>query len=83
MSYTPDIVPDTIDEVLQDFLRKEFNKIAAELAHVTSPAVRIEVRNVAPAKPREGDIYHADGTNWNPGSGAGLYEYVGSAYNKL
>ena len=28
-----------------------------------------------PAKPELGSIYYADGTNWNPGSGEGLYLY--------
>jgi len=32
-------------------------------------------RNVAPIRPRDG-LYLADGTNWNPGSGAGLYRFT-------
>ena len=28
-----------------------------------------------PARPELGSIYYADGTNWNPGSGEGLYLY--------
>ena len=38
---------------------------------------------VAPTKPREGDLRLADGTSWNPGSGAGFYGYYGSAWVKL
>lgn len=38
---------------------------------------------VAPAKPREGDFAFADGTNWNPGAGRGLYQYVSGAWAKL
>ena len=38
--------------------------------------------NVAPAKPRDGDLVNADGTNFNPGSGKGLYFYT-TIYNKL
>lgn len=37
----------------------------------------------APARPREGAIANADGTNWNPGGGAGLYQYLSSAWVKL
>lgn len=42
-----------------------------------------EVVHVAPAKPREGLIRLADGSNWNPGSGRGLYQYVSGAWVKL
>ena len=41
---------------------------------------RYTKRTVAPASPQEGDVYFADGTSWNPGSGKGLYFYNGSAY---
>lgn len=41
------------------------------------------VQNSAPEKPREGMIRFADGTNWNPGSGRGLYQYVSTAWVKL
>src|SRR3990167_7620016 len=36
--------------------------------------------NVAPTKPEEGLLRYADGTNWNPGSGAGLYRYTSGAW---
>lgn len=46
-------------------------------------AFKIEFRNVAPLKPREGMIYGADGTNWNPGDGQGVYVYYGGSWTKL
>ncbi len=36
--------------------------------------------DVLPEKPTEGLTRWADGTNWNPGSGAGLYRYVGGSW---
>lgn len=37
-----------------------------------------------PTRPRTGHLYYADGTNWNPGSGEGLYEYRSNGnYYKL
>ena len=36
-----------------------------------------------PVKPRKGMVRFADGTTWNPGSGAGLYLYNGAAWNFL
>jgi len=37
----------------------------------------------APAKPRDGMVCWADGTSWNPGSGAGLYHYRAGAWHYL
>ena len=45
--------------------------------------IQIKRLNVAPAKPRNGMIVLADGTNWNPGAGQGYYGYYGGAWNKL
>jgi hypothetical protein len=40
-------------------------------------------RNAAPTRYWEGMVVFADGTNWNPGSGAGLYRYTGSIWKYL
>ena len=34
---------------------------------------RLERTHVAPTRPRGGDVRYADGSNWNPGSGEGIY----------
>jgi hypothetical protein len=39
--------------------------------------------NVAPVKPLVGMICLADGVNWNPSSGAGVYCYHSGQWNKL
>lgn len=39
--------------------------------------------NVVPVKPRGGMIAKADGVNWNPGQGAGTYQYNGTAWTLL
>ena len=36
-----------------------------------------------PTKLTSGMVVLADGTDWNPGSGAGYYGYYGSAWHKL
>ena len=46
-------------------------------------AGHIDETNVAPDKPRTGDIRLADGTNWNPGSGQGIYARYNNAWNFL
>lgn len=45
--------------------------------------VKTQVLDVEPVKLREGLIVIADGTNWNPGSGAGTYVYRGGAWRKM
>jgi hypothetical protein len=39
--------------------------------------------HVAPDKPRDLMIRFADGSDWNPGSGRGLYQYYGGAWHYL
>lgn len=78
--YSPGNPPDNAAE-MQRFLREELKRIsyaiqALALGHV-------DKTTVAPAKPCEGDIRLADGTNWNPGSGQGMYAYYGTAWHFL
>ena len=61
--YSPSNPPnDTKD--LQRFLRDELFAIQTAISQLSMG--HIDVTNVAPAKPREGDIRLCDGTNWNP-----------------
>ena len=64
---------------LVEWLLRELNRVSAtfELALARS----VEFLNVAPDRPREGMICGADGTNWNPGSGKGVYAYYGGAWH--
>lgn len=39
-----------------------------------------DVLHEEPAKPEEGMIVVADGTDWNPGFGAGQYTYIGGTW---
>jgi len=61
-------------EDLPDYLFNELNRLGDILFNLDT--FRLEPTNVAPAKPRDGDIRYADGTNWNPGSGQGIYAYI-------
>lgn len=42
-----------------------------------------EATFVEPLEPTEFDILNADGTLWDPGAGAGLYQYRSGAWVKL
>ena len=46
---------------------------------------RLERTHEAPTRPRGGDVRYADGSNWNPGSGEGIYFFneTSSAWVKL
>lgn len=45
--------------------------------------LQMAVKHAALPKPREGTIVYADGSNWNPLSGSGLYAYNGTNYEYL
>lgn len=73
---------------------KDINQIPTWLTHVViliegainnpeSPHVIFQELNIEPAPEtrRNGMHVYADGTNWNPGSGRGLYRWEGAAWN--
>jgi len=68
--YTPNPVPDNPQDLPQ-YLLQEFQKIQGALEE--TPVNFIETTNVAPERIKQGDIVYADGSNFNPGSGEGIY----------
>ena len=78
--YAPAEPPDEPTE-LSRYLREEMWKVAGAIQALALG--HIDISNAAPAKPRTGDLRLADGTNWNPGSGQGVYCYYGSAWHFL
>ncbi len=79
--YTPGIVPSNPAEQAE-FLRQELQKIAQA---IESPVEQIDLRPLAaePKKYRDGTIVHADGSNWDPGAGAGAYCRYGAVWHFL
>ena len=65
------------------WLWQELQRVSIALAELETPQVILVASHSAPKKVTDGMVVFADGTNWNPGSGAGLYERVGGAWNKL
>ena len=65
------------------YLYQELQKIAAAVNKPSFDQYNQVTLYVAPTKPREGDTVKADGTKWNPGSGAGVYQYRSSAWVKV
>lgn len=70
--YVPSAMPgdDSVDS-LKKYLEDELAAISEHLMETT--ALDLRPVNAAPKRPRDGMIVYADGTQWNPGAGAGLY----------
>lgn len=66
---------------LARYLRDELDKIKSAIDLVSGG--KLPVTTVAPTKPRDGDIKLADGTNWDPSDGEGVYAYYNSTWNWL
>jgi hypothetical protein len=77
LSYQPNPIQESSE--LAHYLNNELIKIADNFRNLEVDSVGFKVWNTTPDKPRTGQAYYADGTNWNPGSGEGLYIYKSSA----
>lgn len=77
--YTPRPVPDAYD---RQWLEQEFHNIRASMFEPVE-SVRLKTLYASPSRIYEDMIVLADGTSWNPGSGAGVYARVGGAWTKL
>ena len=79
--YTPGNPP-TDAASIAAFLREELSKIAQAME---TPNERFtwQTLSAVPNKYGEGTTVKADGTNWDPGSGAGTYQYRGGAWRFL
>lgn len=73
MSYQPD--PYYEDTALGRHITRELQKISDEFRTNNVDGIQYKVWHVEPDKPRTAQAYYADGTQWNPGSGEGLYIY--------
>jgi hypothetical protein len=68
-----------------DELRAHLNEELQRISQNFNETIELELRasKHAPDRPREGMIIHADGTNWNPGSGQGTYRYQNGVWVKV
>lgn len=80
--YAPADPPSNAADV-QLFLREELKKIGYAITALA--AGHLDKTHVAPAKPRDGDIRYADGTNWQPNGtgGAGIWYFNGTSWIQL
>lgn len=78
--YIPENPPSP--EKLPDYVYQEFLRISAILVQMMEGRM-LTPRAAAPGKPREGMMACADGVNWDPGAGAGIYEFKSGNWSKL
>ena len=78
--YAVGVVPDEYDPV---FFAEELERIAAQLQAFEVPWVVLAPQGMEPSRLFEGMVANANGTDWNPGGGAGLYQYLSSTWTKL
>lgn len=67
---------------LTEFMRVELQKIERTFG-TSQPFALLDTLHAFPSKIYEGQIILADGTDLNPGSGAGFYGYRGAAWRFL
>jgi len=75
-------------EQLPDYLFNELNRLGdiifnIDMLQLAKSSVAPGAEVVRKTKPRDGDIRYADGTDWNPGGGEGIYAFFNDAWNKL
>lgn len=71
---------DSVPKVL-DFVQRELRRVSNSFEGTLSS--ELNELHVEPTKRRTGMIVLADGTDWNPGAGQGVYAYYNGAWNKL
>jgi|TARA_R110002167_G_scaffold28386_4_gene95618 hypothetical protein len=72
MSFIPTTTSASNINTLRNWVSGELLRISNALSKTD---IEISVINAAPAKPQRGQVIFADGTNFNPGNGRGLYYY--------
>jgi len=69
-------------EELNEYLLDFENRVSIALRNLEVDSINFNPLAIAPDKPREGDLLGADGINFDPNSGAGLYHYI-TSYTKV
>ena len=72
LRFDPTTCPVTLEEI-PSFIDSMLLEVRTVLDLVRDG--HLDVSNVVASDPQQGDIRYADGSNWNPGSGEGIYFY--------
>lgn len=79
--YQPLVLPRDA-ALLSSAVQQELQRLALQLSE-PQEYLMLKTLYAAPTKLREGMLVMADGTTWDPGSGAGVYAYRGGAWTFL
>lgn len=74
MSYKPSFSQSLTLDGLKRWISSELVRISNALV-TSSQKTKLEVATAEPSKPQTGEVVLADGTDWNPSNGRGLYYY--------
>lgn len=80
--YSPTPLYSTDPADVAAYVQQELQTLAQALSSISVPHITFAELHVAPAKPRDFMVVAADGTDWDPGAGKGLYVYYSGAWNK-
>jgi len=80
LTYIPTMVP---EEYSAAMLEEELRRIQEVLTQMQAVFVEHVPQSAAPAHPQEGWVVNADGDNWNPGFGAGMYTYLNGRWEPM
>lgn len=79
-------VPATAPENAKEFqiwVVDELRHISDAMSELETDLLLLKQWNAEPDKLYDGLVAYADGSNWNPGSGEGPYQYYGAAWHFL
>lgn len=84
-AYVPTIPGDSVliykeNIPVAKWLTEELSKVATAIA---STEGSYPVRHVPPVRYYVGQVVYADGTDWNPGAGEGLYVYKSTGWTLI
>lgn len=80
MGYTPTEVPEEWDVA---WMSEELRRLAELMSKMEMQRAVLSPQAVAPAKVEAGIVVNADGVNWNPGFGQGLYVYENGRWEPM
>lgn len=78
MSYQPTFPG---EGVTPQWIYDELQRIGTAISNPGT--IVLDELNAEPTRPQEPMIVFADGTNWNPGGGRGVYVWYTAAWHKL
>lgn len=81
--YTPGQTSFTKPEDVLTFVQQELRRVSLAMQSMATQQIIFAELHGEPEKPREGMVVYADGTDWNPGDGKGIYAYTDGEWVRM